>query len=102
MTMAMVALVSGFKEGPDYVKCTNWSRTYDGVQFRYCQSGEYISYYDNLEWYNGNSYRVYISWEWSFDSSKGQSAIYLGSGETSDPAAIPDGYEVLSIKVERK
>lgn len=102
MIVGMPILVSGFGGVSDFVKCSDWSGPYDGVQFRYCQSNNYVNYYDNLEWYNGNDYKVYVSWEWSFDSSKGQSAIYLGSEETSDPAAIPDGYQILSIKVERK
>lgn len=97
----LIAL-AGFVGARDQETCSAWSRSYDGVQYRLCRSSEAVDYDDQLQWHNGNGSKVTISWTWSFGDAKGPSAISLGPSETSDPAAIPKGYRILTVKVERK
>jgi outer membrane receptor for ferric coprogen and ferric-rhodotorulic acid len=93
---------AGFAEAPADDSCTIWSGSYDGVRFRYCKSNEQSTYYDGLQWDNGNNTKVYVSWTWSFGNSKGTSGVFLEPSETSPYSAIPQGYKILTIKVERK
>ncbi len=93
---------AGSAAAPGNEVCTNWSGSYDGVRYRYCKSSESSTYYDTLQWDNGNDDKVYVSWTWSFSNSKGTSGIFLESSELSQLSAIARGYRILTIKVERK
>ncbi|MBE3118889.1 MAG: hypothetical protein IMZ50_09065 [Candidatus Atribacteria bacterium] len=107
MTVIFLLCVSftafaGFVAAPDDEVCTNWSDSYSGVQFRFCKDSESSTYYDRLQWNNGNDYKVYVSWTWSFNNAKGTSGIFLEPSELSPLSAIAQGYRILTIKVERK
>lgn len=93
---------TGFVAAPGDEVCTNWSGSYSGVRFRYCKGSESSTYYDRLQWNNGNDYKVYFSWTWSFSNATGTSGIFLEPSELSQLSAIAQGYRILTIKVERK
>lgn len=104
--MMTIATISGFTSSSNKDKCTDWSEPDNGVQFKYCATyygdDQWCTYYDNLQWYNGNSYKVNITWKWQFKKVKGTSALTLEANETSEYSAIPDGYQINSIVVEQK
>lgn len=92
-------LFSGYTPVSDEDTCTDWSDSIDGVQFRYCMFSEYSTYYDELQWYNGNNYRVQVNWTWQFGDNKGKSTIYLDPDETSDYSSVPQYYQINTITV---
>lgn len=94
-----IILFSGYSPKNDFEKCTDWSEPVDGVQYRYCMFSEYSTYYDLLQWYNGNAYRVQVDWTWYFGNNKGKSTIFLDPDETSSHSSIPKDYYIKTITV---
>jgi hypothetical protein len=84
-------------------KCQDWSRSYDGVCYRYCYSDpNNLTTPDLLQWYNKNKYKVRVTWEWtSAGTGDGSSKIEIGPDVKTDLIAISWVYKITSIKVEK-
>lgn len=96
------AAAAGPLAAPAQDDCTKWFGPYQGVYYRLCRNTEGIDYYDCLQWRNSNSRKVGVTWTWSFGNSSGTSALDLEPSDDSPLSAIPQGYRVLTIKVEKK
>jgi hypothetical protein len=103
LSSVILFLFLGLKSGKqEDAKCAKWSPSYSGAYYRYCMFADASKYYDELHWYNGNNYRVYVTWTWSVKNEyKSSSALYLDP-EEKNISSIPEGYKIISVTVERK